>query len=430
MIFILMLVATSVVLWFLAPGTGFDFGNFESVLVSLSQLLGITGFMLFAINIILSGRFKFLENIFIGLNKVYEHHAQIGKVAFYLLLIHPLIFLGLFLKYSGLTFTNFISFFTPSIEKGPVSFGILALFVMIVLIPLTIYFRPKYHIWKVLHKFMGLAFFLGALHAFYMPSTVSTFPPLKYYISVIFAISMSVYIYRSVLGVYLIKKHRYIVSGVRVLDTITEVTLMPKNLNAGKEINFTPGQFAFVSFQDKNIGRESHPFSISSAPESGVVTFSIKNLGDFTERMKNIAIGSEAKIEGPFGKFSYQEGEFKKQIWIAGGIGITPFLSMAKSIRTDSEYSVDLYYCVKDEKEAVYLKELLELKNPKLNIIPHFSNTEGFINADIIKDKSGSMFDKAIFICSPPVMIHSLKKQFIKQGILSKYIYSEEFNLA
>lgn len=102
---------------------------------------------------------------------------------------------------------------------------------------------------------------------------------------------------------------------------------------------------------------------------------------------------------------------------------------MAKSIPRDNGFSVDLYYCVRDEKEAVYLKELSSLENPSLNIIPFYSNTEGFINANVIDKKSNGIKDKSIFICSPVAMLETLKRQFRISGIPANLIHSEEFSL-
>lgn len=239
------------------------------------------------------------------------------------------------------------------------------------------------------------------------------------------AVAIYSYIYHTVLGIYTTKKYLYLVKGVKDLgEGITEVILSPKK----DKLDFKAGQYAFISFDSDIVGKESHPFSFSSKQNETDISFTIKNLGDFTAKVKNIKLGTIAKIEGPFGKFSYDMTDKKKQIWIAGGIGVTPFLSMAKSIQKENGYEVDLYYCVRNEKEAVYLEELLALKNDNFKIIPFYSDQDGFINANIIKEKSG-LVEKSIFICSPVPMIQALKKQFKNNGIALSSIYSEEFSL-
>lgn len=200
----------------------------------------------------------------------------------------------------------------------------------------------------------------------------------------------------------------------------------------GERMKFTAGQFIFVSFLDKNIGAESHPFSITSGENEKSLAIAVKNLGDYTTNLSNLKIGSYALIEGPFGLFSYKNAEHKNQIWIAGGIGITPFLSMAKSLKFEENYNIDLYYCVKNKTEAVFADMLQEISasfNNALKVINFCSEERGYrISAKTIKENSGSLKDKDIFLCAPPMMIQSLKKQFIAMGIDKEFIHSEEFS--
>jgi len=426
--FVMAISAIGVLLWVLAPSTVFKFDNTLDVLRVLGQFFGILGFTLFGTSLILSAHFKFLENFFYGLNKIYERHSQIGQVAFMMLLFHPLLLLS---NYNGYTFSGAINFFTPS-NYWPINWGIFSLGLMILLIVLTLYLRPKYNIWKWTHKFMGLAFFFGAVHAFLIPSDIATYMPLRVYILAVFIFSIYSFIYHTILGKFLIKKYKYIVSGVQVLGgNVTEVMLNP----TGEKLAFTSGQFVFVIFQDKNVSSESHPFSLSSATDTDTLSFTIKNLGDFTSSLPNLEIGSSALIEGPFGKFSYKEAgsknQNKKQIWIAGGIGVTPFLSMIYDVVKYPEYSVEFYYCLKNEKEAVHLEELkkLESENNHIKIIPFYSDVSGFVNASVVEKMSGGLKDKDIFICAPPVMIRALRKQFLSLGVDSNLLHSEEFNL-
>ena len=423
MIFVIAISLIALFLLFISPSFVFGFENLYVFTLMLGNIFGILGLTMFATSLILSARFRFLENIFYGLNKVYERHSQIGQIAFMFMLFHPLFLL---FKYTDLSFGRVISFFTPSVYTLAIDFGIIAFYLLIVFLFLTLYFRPKYHIWKWTHKFMGLAFFFAGLHVFLIPSDTSSFLPLRVYVLLVSAIAIYAYLYHTVFGFYTTKKYKYNISNIKILgEGITEVVLNTKK----EKMDFTAGQYAFISFNSKETGKESHPFSISSQQNGEEISFTIKNLGDFTNLVKNLKIGTEVSIEGPFGKFSFNQANSKRQIWIAGGIGITPFLSMARSIKKENGYDVDLYYCVRDKNEAVYLEELLSLKDSGVNIIPHYSNEQGFINADIINQKSGGVIDKSIFICSPVNMIKSLKRQFLSKGVSGSSIYSEEFSL-
>lgn len=421
-IFITVLPAIGLLLWLFSPGVSLEFKDKWEFFFFLGKAFGVVGMIMFAISLILSAKFRVLENFFFGLNRVYIKHSQIGQIAFILMLFHPILLLA---EYTDLTFGGALGFFS---FKGGLaqSFGVISLYLMILLIFLTLYFRPKYHIWKWTHKFMGLAFFFAGLHVFLIPSDTQVFMPLRIYVLGISAFALYAFFFHTVLGFLTTKKYSYVVSGLKNFENIVEIKLTPIG---SERLQFTSGQFAFISFKDKKIGTESHPFSFSSGSGDKDISFTIKNLGDFTSNLKNLKVGTEVFVEGPFGKFSYSLADFKKQIWIAGGIGITPFLSMAKTLPKDGEYNIDLYYCVRNKEEAVYLDELNSLNNPNLKVIPFYSNTEGFINANAINQKSNGLKDKSIFICSPVAMLETLKRQLSISGVPRELIHSEEFSL-
>lgn len=419
---IVILTGIAVLLWVISPSVSLEFSNLSDIMLNLGKLFGIVGIMLFALSLILSARLHILEKLFMGLNQVYVNHSKIGQISLILLMFHPIFLLS---DYAGGTFGGVLNFLLPS-EDVAKNFGIFSLGLMILLLIITLYFHIKYNIWKWTHKFMGLAFFFGVIHVLLISSDTSSFLPLRLYVIIICAIALYLYLYRTVFGKFTTHKYKYVISKVNTLnDAITEIILT----SLGEKMDFKAGQFVFVNFNDKNLSKESHPFSISSGEEENTISLTIKNLGDYTSDIAHLAPGVEVLLEGPFGKFSYKNSIFKKQIWIAGGIGITPFLSMAKSIKKDEGYYIDLYYCVNEEKEAVNLNELKSLSERNgINIIPFFSKEKGRINASLIKEKSKTLEGKSIFLCAPPVMINSLKTDFIKNGVKKGRLFSEEFN--
>ncbi len=87
-VFYLLLAAVPLLLWTLADGKQFVFTSYFSVLTTIAKVAGITGIMFFAGNLVLSGRYKFLDKLFGGLDRVYLFHRQTGIVTFVLLTIH------------------------------------------------------------------------------------------------------------------------------------------------------------------------------------------------------------------------------------------------------------------------------------------------------------------------------------------------------
>ena len=409
------------IFWIFAKPINFRFVSSYAVLSSFGQIAGLIGMTLFAINFILASRLRFLEELFNGMLNVYFAHRLLGTVSFILLLIHPLF---LIFRLVPISLNAAALFILPSGANWPLNFGIFALLSMMFFLALVIYNKLPYQILKLTHKFLGFSFFLGALHTFLIPSDVSQFFPLKIYMVILVSTGITFYTYRTFLGKYLAEKTEYSVQEIFQLNEHTlEILMIPVE----RSISFTPGQFIFVSFQDPVLGTESHPFSISSGTNDEHLKLTIKSLGDFTSKLESLKVGTVVNIEGPYGRF-YDEVSDKDQIWIAGGVGVTPFLSMAKSINK-SVNKVDLYYISKDKNDSVCLDNLCEISSKKenLRVLPFYTKIQGRINAQVINRISNGLENKMIYLCGPIGMMQSLKSQFLKLNVPMQNIRTEEF---
>lgn len=420
MFIIVILMILPIVVWVFMEPLGLRFLDLNSITTSLGQILGLMGMVLFSINLILAGRFKFLDKYFKGLDKVYIRHSQIGTIAFSMILFHPIF---LVVKYLTFSIKQAALFFVPFINPS-ITWGILSLLLMILLISFTFYIKFKYHVWKFSHKFMTVAFFMALIHTMMISSDVSRSNLLRYYIFILAIIGLIISIRQAFLN-KLVKKFNYKVKNILELNVdIIEIEMEPLN----NKMIFDPGQFAFFSFLNEAVSAESHPFSISSSNQENNLKITIKNLGDYTSQLKKIKIGTKVLLDGPYGDFSFKKVENKNQIWIAGGIGITPFRSMSQSLEND--YNVDLYYSVKEEKEAVYFNDLQNIsqKNQNFKCNLWLANQKGYLSAKIISDLSQGFNQKDIFLCGPPGFMESLKNQFLSLGVDIKKIHYENFN--
>ncbi len=410
-----------VIIWVFMEPLGSRFLNFNAITTSIGQILGLIGMVLFSINLILAGHLKFLDKYFKGLDKVYLNHSKLGAIAFSMLLFHPLF---LVIKYITISTKEAALFFIPFINM-PITWGIISLFIMIVLISFTFYIKLKYHIWKMSHKFMTLAFFFAVLHIIFISSDVSRNNFLRYYIILLALAAIIIIARKTFLEKFPLNKFKYKVKNIIQLNKdILEIEMEPIN----RKMDFSPGQFAFFSFINGDVSAESHPFSISSSNQDNNLKITVKNLGDYTGLLFNLKPGTEVLIDGPYGYFSYKNIKNKNQIWIAGGIGITPFASMAKVLET--EYNVDLYYSIKEKNEAVYLKDFedISLKNPNFRFNLWDASSKGYITCDLVCSISKGFENKDIFLCGPPMFMESIKNQFVALGVDINKIHYENFS--
>lgn len=396
----------------------------EEPFKSLGQLAGLLASIYVSTEFVLATRLKFLEKVFGGLDKVYRAHAVTGALAFIFMLNHPLL-LAINVLPSARAALNY---FLPNIENLPYAYGIFGLYSMVILLSLTLFMRLPYHWWKRTHIFMAIPQLFILFHIIFIASDTSRYLPLKIWILGFGTVSLIAYVYKRFFYSHFGQMFEYRLSKVTATDDTVEINLQPQ----GKKLEFTPGQFVFLSVKDKTIGKEEHPFSISSAPGDTELRLSIRKLGDYTGKLSLAKAGTLAKIHGPYGVFGEKSiTKNKDDIWIAGGIGVTPFLSLLRHYKaTGFKKNIWMYYSTKPGKDTAYTNEINELSSHHQEF--HFFNNavpEGKrLTAGFIKQTAGDLKDKQIFLCGPEKMVQDLWEQFLDLGVKPRNIIFEEFN--
>jgi predicted ferric reductase len=391
----------------------------------IGQIAGLMGITLFALTFILSTRIRFIEDIFGGLDKVYIVHSILGGVALILILFHPIL---LVLKYVPANFYQAAVYLSPG-SYWAVNFGIIAILGLIGLLYVTFYTKIKYNTWKISHKFLGLVFLVAVLHIFLVRGSVSRdsiFPGYYTFTSIVAIVGLAAFSYSLFIKSRVVQEAIYYVESIRhhKQEGAYEMIFRPRD----KPLQYKSGQFIFVRFYNEELSREEHPFSIASKSDNPKIKIIVKSLGDFTSSLYKLKEGDKVSIEGPYGRFNFEEKN-SDQVWVAGGIGITPFLSMAGDIN-ESKRKIDLYYSVKKENELIVLDELKAIEKLKKNfrVIPWNSSERGHINAEAIQKTSGNLKEKEFFICGPFSLQFSLKRELARAGISQDRIHAEEFN--
>ena len=159
----------------------------------------------------------------------------------------------------------------------------------------------------------------------------------------------------------------------------------------------------------------------------------MKALGDFTTSLKHLKPGTIAEIEGAFGRFIPARYGDAPQVWIAGGIGITPFLSVARAFRPESP-PVDMFYSVQTREELIdqsALAEFLPEHYEHFKYHPYVNAEQpGFLSAQYVSENCGGFQGKEIFICGPPPMMKAMRGQLRQLGVPNHKIHSEEFAMS
>jgi predicted ferric reductase len=403
----------------------------DNPLLGFAKFAALLGTVLLCYEFIFASRWGFLEYIFGGQDKVYKLHHIIGGLAFVLILQHPL-----FLILNALPNTALASrYLIPNSDLLGYTFGISAFYIMLILLAFTLFVKLPYRTWKATHIFMSLPLFLTMLHIFFVDGVVRNYLPLTVWMFGFTFIAAFAFIYKRLIYPVAAARHQYEISNLIQHDDTIEIWLDP----IGEPISFKPGQYAFVKFSSKAVPSDEHPFSFAGYSDDGVVRFVIKNLGDFTSKLKNLEVGDRADLIGPHGSFAnaYLHNVAKpthtqkEMILIGGGVGITPVLSILDhAIANDVKTSITLYYATVKVDEA-FLEDEIKAKGKNLENFRYYAfpeETKGFLSAEqIIEDTGENLRDKLIFVCGPPGMMYALRTQFINNNVPEKNINMEDF---
>jgi len=415
---IIVLLILNIVVWFVFPPENDGRANFARQYAG--EILGANNIILMACSLFISTRPKWAEQYFGGLDKMYLTHRHTGTAAFLLIFVHVL---TVPITTTGWALGNYLAV---------IAFTGIVTIVLITLAPRIPFLHrltgSDYDDWKKLKRYIGIFFILGYLHALTIPNPLHAFVAINW-VQIFFIIGTASYLYTEVFGRFFKKYLPYTVESVKhPNNSTTEVTLRAKKESIKRQ---RAGQFLFVRFPNDKTLNESHPFTISSGPSESVLRLTIKASGNFTRDLfSNLKAGSDAVIEGAYGMFDYKTGG-QKQIWLAGGIGVTPFLSFIRDIETDLKHEVHFYYTVRHRDESVFVDEIEETvkKHPRLNCHIRFSATDGSLTIDdIVKNAGGRMGDQEVYMCGPLPMVKAFEKKFLEQGVAPNSIHYEEFN--
>ena len=414
---IIALVILNIVVWLVFPPVYNGDPNFLRRYAG--EVIGSNNIVLMACSLFLSTRPKWAEKYFGGLDKMYITHRHTGTAALLLIFVHVL---TVPITTTGWRLGNYLAV---------IAFAGIVSIVLITLAPRIPFLNrlagSDYNDWKKLKRWIGIFFILGFLHSLNVDALDAKIAIT--WTMMFFIIGTVSYLYTEVFGGIFKKVLPYRVEAVKhPNNSSTEVTLRARKEPIKKQ---RAGQFLFVRFPGDRALNESHPFTISSAPAEDVLRLTIKASGNFTRDLfARLKEGTEAVIEGAYGMFDYKTGG-QKQIWLAGGIGLTPFLSFIRDMNGALAHDVDFYYTVRHPEEALFIDEIKAAAERSPRFKPHirFSATEGSLTIDhILNNAGGNVKDHHVYLCGPLPMIQAFEKKFLELGLPPGQIHYEEFN--
>lgn len=407
-----------ILLWLIFSSTPLVLTGATQKFDAVAKATALSGLALLSFNIILSARLPIFERLFLGLDRAYRAHRLIGGSVLMLLMLHSSLITA---KYSNISLISGFEYLKPSTDLA-LMLGKASLGIMIILVTISVYIRVKYQWFIIIQRLLGGLIFLGGYHALFVSgSDLRNNTPLFGYFVLLGGAATGLYVYRSLFHKSIKRRLAYRVQSVRHTEGITILQFTAVQ----KKLAFYAGQFAFFRFNSSAVDTESHPFSICSGSDDGNIRIAAKASGDYTTELSRIKSGDTVEVEGPYGQFSFTKIRSTKQVWVAGGIGVTPFLSMAHSL--PSGYEVTLYYCVRTLSQAIFLNELRKIDKDKsgFTVVPICNDQNQKLTAEIMMSNS----PKAYLLCAPQAMMRDLEKQLRELHVPKDLIYYEDFAL-
>ena len=402
----------------------------------LSSAMAMVAYAMLLMEFVISGRFRIISGR-IGIDVSMRFHRWAAYLLTALLLLHPWL-------YSLSTTTSPLdasAVATLGLTGAATATGWLAWFGLIVLTAWAAFrdsFGYRYETWRVCHGFAALAVTLLGLHHALAAGRYSAALSLAALWWIFVAIALLSLIYVYLLGPMMQRNRPYRVTSVENIGLkIWELTIEPQH---GDALAFEAGQFVWLTLNRSAFAITEHPFSISSCPaDRPKVSFTIKEVGDFTSTIGAIPVGASAYLDGPHGNVVLAGREGKGIALIAGGVGVAPILSILRQARSHGETQpIRLIYGNRVIEQILYRDELDAMRSDlNLEVIhvlseppAQWSGKVGQLDRDVLDaclptvDRSQWLY----LVCGPGPMISSVEQCLSEFGIPSRQIVSEKFS--
>lgn len=423
LIYVLVLLPVSVILWQFFVVSGVSFAGTNEQLIFIGRILGFTAAYGSLIQLVLMSRLPAIERAF-GAESYTRWHRYTGYTVIYAVLAHP-IFLTFGYQFDGkpglvpqflefiLHYPDVFNAFLASLIFTAVAFSS----------AMIVRRRLRHETWYAIHIFVYVAILIAFAHQLANGNEFVGHPAFQAFWYVLYTTAFGILIVGRFtvpllsIGYFNVHVARTVVEA----DGIISIYLSGRHLD---QLRIKPGQFFGVRFFHRLLWLESHPFSVSKVPTKGEVRFTFKVLGDFTGKLRDIPVGTPVSLDGPRGNNTWELARSDHAVLVAGGIGITPLRALAESAPAGKH--VKLLYSVRTSDQAVFRDELASLDGVATEV--KASDEAGHVTTTQVLAATPEPMETDYFLCGPDSMMVALRSGLIAAGIDARRIHTERFS--
>lgn len=394
--------------------------------------LGFVGLSMIGLQLLLVARIKAVAAPF-GEDALVAFHRYMGYAGTAFVLAHPVLLIVL-------VDPSYIVRVIPWTAPWAGRFGTLAILCLIIVIVTSVWrvrLRISYEVWQAIHLVASTVALIAALVHVELINYYVDRPWKRGLWILMTAAVLAVFLWVRVIRPALRMRHPWIVTSVvEERGGISAITFRPVD-HAG--FTFAPGQFGWLSVHRSPFSLTQHPFSFSSnGDDPSALQMGIKGLGDFTRTVAHIQPGTRAYIDGPHGVFSPDRNQGPGFVFIAGGVGISPIMSMLRTLAARGDRRpCHLFYGVKHIDDAAFREEIDDL-TARLDLTvcyvvaepePDWTGHRGYIGPETLRSVLPvNRQSLQYFICGPGALQDAMEKGLGDLAVPAAHIHTEHFN--
>ncbi len=402
--------------------------DMTTLLTSIGRITGLLGAYALLIQLLLLARLPFLAWI-ASFDRLTAWHKVNGKLTLYLILAHiGFITLG-YARLGHLSILSEISLFLMAYPGMIAALtGTILLLLVVVTSIVAVRRRLGYHTWFTIHLMAYSAVVLAWFHQIPTGQQFITSPMAAAFWTALFVSTLEL--------IVLFRFGQPIVRNLWHRLRVTEVTEEGPGVVSLRItghhldwLNARAGQFFLWRFLDRERWQEAHPFSLSAAPDGKSLRITVKDLGDFSWRLRMITSGTRVMVEGPFGAFTDAARSQERVLLIAGGVGITPIRALLEEMSGD----LSLIYRVSHEDDVIFRDELEELARRR-RIAVHYvvgdrktAADKKLLSVRHLRQLVPDVARREIYLCGPSAMMRAVRANLHHAGVPEGHIHFDQF---
>ncbi len=431
----LLAVANAVIvvsLWWRAGGIR-EIDDAASALTGLGRLCGLLGAYLVLVQVLLLARIPVLDRT-VGFDRLTVWHRRNGKAALSLLVVHAAAITTGYAVGDGVSLPTEVGRLLSGYPGVITALAGLVVLVAVVVSSLVIVRRRlRYETWYFVHLYSYLAIALAFSHQIATGREFVGDPAARAYWQALYLATLAALVtFR--LGVPALRNARH---GLRV-ERVTEEAPGVVSLEIGgadlERLKARAGQFFSWRFLTREHWWQSHPYSLSAAPDGRRLRITVKEVGDFSAGLKAIRPGTRVIFDGPHGAFTAAARRRPKVALIAGGVGITPIRALLEDLPGDPG-DITLVYRALREDDVILRAELDELASRR-GVEVHYvlgdhrgPGAQELLSPAHLQRLVPDIATRDVYVCGPPAMADATGASLRRAGVPRRHVITERFAL-